>query len=261
MRLQGKTIFLTGAAGLLGSAYTKLFLEQGAFVIATDKSSPNATALQNRHHQNEHFSFIELDVTDEKAIEDTFADIRAKDVQPNVFINNAAITSELLVREHGSFPELRDLRREDWEAALEVNLTGAFLIARQIDRDIAGRWPFRLINISTMYAFRAPHHKIYADMPFKAFCAYSASKAGIHGLTLWLASYWADKEGNVNTLAPGPVFNQHSPEFKSRVSALTMLDRMALPEEMAGPMSFLCSEDANYVTGQILNVDGGFSGW
>ena len=101
-----KTIFLTGAAGFLSGAYTKLFLEQGAFVIATAKGSPNAMALQNRHHQNEHFSFIELDLTDEQAVEDTFADIKAKDLQPNAFINNTAITSGCLYVNMDPFPNL-----------------------------------------------------------------------------------------------------------------------------------------------------------
>ena len=61
-----------------------------------------------------------------------------------------------------------------------------------MDRDIVGKYPAQLINISSMYALNAPHHSIYEGMPFKPFSAYSASKAGIHGLTLWLASYWAE---------------------------------------------------------------------
>ena len=98
-------------------------------------------------------------------------------------------------------------------------------------------------------------------MPLRSFSAYTATKAGIHGLTLWLASYWRKRQATVNTIAPGAVFNGHSEEFQRRVSDLIMAGRMAQPDEIADAMLFLCSDASNYITGQITHVDGGFNGW
>ena len=130
-----------------------------------------------------------------------------------------------------------------------------------MDREIVGRYPATLINVASMYALNGPHHRIYEGMPFGSFPAYSATKAGIHGLTLWLAGYWADRKATVNTFAPGAVFNDHSEEFQRRVGELIMGGRMADPEEIADVMLFLCSTQAGYMTGQLVNVDGGFSAW
>ena len=156
---------------------------------------------------------------------------------------------------------LADLKLADWDKTLRTNLTGPFLVARQMDRDIVGKWPCTLINVASMYALNGAHHRIYEGMPFKNFSAYGVTKAGIHGLTVWLAGYWASRGATVNTIAPGAVFNNHSEEFQRRVGELIMLDRMAKPDEIADAMLFLASPQAGYMTGQMVNVDGGFSGW
>ncbi len=121
---------------------------------------------------------------------------------------------------------------------MRTNLTAPFLVARQMDRDIVGKWPCTLINVASMYALKGAHHRIYDGMPFKNFAAYGVSKAGIHGLTVWLAGYWAGRGATVNTISPGAVFNNHSEEFQRRVGELIMLDRMAKPDEIADAMLF-----------------------
>ena len=92
-------------------------------------------------------------------------------------------------------------------------------------------------------------------------CAYSASKGGIVGMTLPIARDLSAIGIRVNTIAPGAVFNGHSDEFQRRVSELIMTDRMAEPDEIADVMLFLASKQAGYMTGQLVNVDGGFSAW
>lgn len=213
------------------------------------------------HEGNENFRFYDLDVGDEAQITEIFKRILADGWQPNVVLNNAAITGELLMGAGKSFPDFANTSLEDWEKTLKTNLTGAFLVARQMDRDIVGRYPSTLVNVASMYALNGPHHQIYEGMPFKSFSAYSTTKAGIHGLTLWLAGYWAGRQATVNTIAPGAVFNGHSDEFQKRVGALIMAGRMAEPDEIADVMLFLCSPQSGYMTGQLVNVDGGFSGW
>lgn len=260
-QLAGRTVFITGSGGVLGSTYVRRMLAAGARVVASDLPGHRAEALCAAHDGNANFRFYELDVGDESQVEGIFARILADGWQPNVVLNNAAITGELLMGAGKPFPDFANTSVSDWERTLRTNLTGAFMIARQMDRDIVGRWPATLINVASMYALNGPHHQIYEGMPFKSFSAYSTTKAGIHGLTLWLAGYWAKRQATVNTIAPGAVFNGHSEEFQRRVGELIMAGRMAQPDEIADAMLFLCSAQAGYMTGQLVNVDGGFSGW
>lgn len=260
-QLRGRTIFITGAGGVLGSTYVRRMLAEGARVVASDLPGHRADALQAAHAGNGAFRFYDLDVGDEDQVEGIFARILADGWQPNVVLNNAAITGELLMGAGKPFPDFADTSVADFERTLRTNLTGAFMVARQMDRDIVGRWPATLINVASMYALNGAHHPIYEGMPFKNFSAYGVTKAGIHGLTVWLAGYWAPRGATVNTIAPGAVFNGHSEEFQRRVGELIMAGRMAQPDEIADAMLFLCSAQAGYMTGQLVNVDGGFSAW
>lgn len=260
-QLKGRTVFITGSGGVLGSTYVRRMLDAGARVVSSDLPGSRADALKAAHEGNDNFRFYDLDVGDEAQVEGIFKRIMGDGWEPNVVLNNAAITGELLMGAGKSFPDFANTTVSDWERTLRTNLTGAFMIARQMDRDIIGRYPAALINVASMYALNGPHHQIYEGMPFKSFSAYSTTKAGIHGLTLWLAGYWAKRQATVNTIAPGADFNGHSDEFQRRVGELIMAGRMAQPDEIADAMLFLCSKEAGYMTGQLVNVDGGFSGW
>lgn len=260
-QLKNRTVFITGSGGVLGSTYVRRMLAEGARVISTDLPGHRADALQAEHAGNENFRFYDLDVGSEDQITEIFKRVLADGWEPNVVLNNAAITGEMLMGAGKPFPDFADTSVEDFERTLRTNLTGAFMIARQMDRDIVGKWPCALINVASMYALNGAHHPIYDGMPFKNFSAYGVSKAGIHGLTVWLAGYWAKRQATVNTIAPGAVFNGHSDEFQRRVGDLIMANRMAQPDEIADVMLFLCSPQAGYMTGQLVNVDGGFSAW
>jgi NAD(P)-dependent dehydrogenase (short-subunit alcohol dehydrogenase family) len=260
-QLAGRTVFITGAGGVLGSTYVRRMLAAGARVVATDLPGPRAEALVAAHAGTPEFRFHELDVGDEGQVTGIFARVLAEGWQPNVVLNNAAITGEMLLGAGKPFPDFAGTTVADFERTLRTNLTGAFMVARQMDRDIVGKWPCTLVNVASMYALNGAHHPIYDGMPFKNFSAYGVTKAGIHGLTVWLAGYWAPRGATVNTIAPGAVFNGHSDEFQRRVGELIMAGRMAQPDEIADAMLFLCSPQAGYMTGQMVNVDGGFSAW
>jgi len=260
-QLSDKTIFLTGAGGVLGSTYIRRMLAAGATIVASDLPGHRADALKEEHGDNPAFNFFELDVSDEEQVAEIFKQVRGAGLNPNVVLNNAAITGEMLMGAGKSFPDFANTSVEDWEKTLRTNLTGAFMIARQMDRDIVGKYPSTLINVASMYALNGPHHEIYDGMPFKNFSAYSTTKAGVHGLTLWLAGYWAPRKATVNTISPGVVFNGHSEQLQQRVINLIMACRMAETDVIADAMLFLCSSQSGYLTGQMINVDGGFSGW
>jgi NAD(P)-dependent dehydrogenase (short-subunit alcohol dehydrogenase family) len=258
--LTGKSIFITGSGGVLGRTYIRRMLAGNAKIIATEMPGHRYDALKEDFGKDAGFALYPLDVSEESQVIAVFAQMLKDGHEPNVFLNNAAITGEMLMGAGKSFPSFADTTVEDWNKTMQVNLTGCFMIAREMDRTIIGKWPAKLVNIASMYALRAPHHDIYEGMPFKNFSAYSTTKAGVHGLTLWLASYWR-KNATVNTLAPGAVFNGHSDEFKERVTDLIMQGEMAEPDQIADVMLFLCSDASSHMTGQFVNVDGGYSAW
>ncbi len=260
-QLNEKTVFITGAGGVLGSTYIRRMLDEGATIVATELPGARYETLQENHGDNPDFHIFEMDVSNEAQVIEVFDTVLAAGHKPNVVLNNAAITGEMLMGAGKSFPSFADTELKDWEKTMQVNLTGCFLVAREMDRKIVGNWPTKLINVASMYALTAPHHDIYDGMPFKNFSAYSTTKAGIHGLTLWLASSWRKRQATVNSISPGAVFNAHSDEFQKRVSNLIMADRMAEPDEIADVMLFLCSKASDYMTGQMVNVDGGYSAW
>ncbi|MYF90421.1 MAG: SDR family oxidoreductase [Boseongicola sp. SB0676_bin_33] len=259
--LYGRTAFITGSAGVPGPTCVRWMLAAGAQVVASDLPGERAAGIKERHGEDCRFRRYGLDVSDEAEVEGIFLRIMGDGWEQNVVLDNAAVTGELLMGRSQEFPDLANTRTEEFETVTRMNLTVAFIVTRQTDRHIVGRCPATLINVAWMYAFGGPHRSIYDGMPFKNLSAYGVSKAGIHGLTVWLAGYWAGRQATVNTIAPGAVFNGHSREFQRRVSAVVMAGRMARPDEVADVMLFLASEAAGYMTGQLVNVDGGFSAW
>ena len=129
--LDSRTIFITGSGGVLGTTYVRNMLESGARVVATDLLGARADALQDAFGENPNFTFYDLDVGDEAQVKEIFKRVAADGYQPNVILNNAAITGEMLMGAGKSFPDFANTSLEDWEKTIRVNLTGAFLVARQ----------------------------------------------------------------------------------------------------------------------------------
>ena len=142
--LSSRTIFITGSGGVLGSTYVRRMLAAGAKVIASDLPGHRADALLASHGDNPSFRFYPLDVADETQVTGIFARILSDGWHPNVVLNNAAITGELLMGAGKPFPDFANTSVEDWDRTLRTNLTGAFMVARQMDRDIIGKWPCTL---------------------------------------------------------------------------------------------------------------------
>ena len=179
----------------------------------------------------------------------------------NVVLNNAAATGEHLMRSGDVFAKFEDYPIALWDEVLRTNLTGVFLVAREGGKRMLENGGGSLINVASIYGVLAPDHRIYEGMPFSSFAPYSASKAGVHGLTLWLSTYWARSGIRVNTVCPGGVYNGHDPEFVRRYADRTPMGRMAEPDDLVGMIVYLASDASRYCTGQRFLVDGGLSAW
>jgi NAD(P)-dependent dehydrogenase (short-subunit alcohol dehydrogenase family) len=184
---------------------------------------------------------------------------------PDILVNSAALDPKFdPAHAADQTNAFEDFPLEMWDQALAVNLTGLFLCSQAAGRAMLDNGRGVIINICSTYGLVGPDQRIYQrpgePERFKP-VYYSVTKAGVLGLTRYLAAYYAGKGIRVNALTPGGVFNQHDPEFLEAYSARTILGRMAERHEMNGALLFLASDASSYMTGANLVVDGGWTAW
>jgi NAD(P)-dependent dehydrogenase (short-subunit alcohol dehydrogenase family) len=175
--------------------------------------------------------------------------------QIDILINNAA------AQPPGMWSNFEDYPLELWNRVMSVNLTGQFLMAQRVGREMLKRQRGSIINISSVYGVVGPDFRIYEGTDFNCPAVYSASKAGVLGLTRYLASYWGKKGIRVNSITPGGVFRGHKDPFLAQYSARVPMGRMADEKELQGAVIYLASDSSSYVTGHNLVVDGGWTTW
>ena len=188
--LSKKIIVLTGGTGLLGSEYTISLLEAGASVIIADfeKSNPLIRAAELSEQYKDKIFGINCDVSNEKEVINLFKYVKDHLGRVDVVINNAAATGEHLMREGAVFTSFENSDLSVWERTLKVNLTGVYLVAREAGKLMIKHSSGSLINVSSTYGVVGPDHEIYKNMKFNSLASYAAAKAGVHGLTRWLAT-------------------------------------------------------------------------
>lgn len=259
--LTGKVVVVTGGTGLLGSAYCQGLADQGAQVVMADLAAadPVGKAQAVKTPDGRPAFGIACDVGVEADVIHLFEQVMAQFGQVNVVLNNAAATGEHLMRQGAVFTSFEESTLAVWEQAIRVNLTGVYLVAREGGKAMLKSGGGSMVNVSSTYGVVGPDHRIYDGLAFNSLPSYAAAKAGVHGLTRWLATYWGDKGIRVNTLVPGGVENNHDPEFVRRYTARVPLGRMAKREDMVGMMIYLASDASAYSTGQQFFVDGGWT--
>lgn len=255
--IKGKRILLMGACGVLGRAHAQLLTEQGARLIIADR--PGSTVLVDAKAMN--ITGVEINAADEKSIVSGVAEAAHFFKGLDGAIYNAAITGEALAADGSSFPRFEDYPLDLWQKAIDINLTGAFLFARETGKVLKKGGGGSLIHVASIYGVVGPDHRIYENQPFSSFPAYSATKAGIIGLTRWLATWWAKDNIRVNCISPGGVFNGHNQKFVDAYSNRTPMGRMADREDITGILIYLLSDSSRYCTGQNIVVDGGLTTW
>jgi NAD(P)-dependent dehydrogenase (short-subunit alcohol dehydrogenase family) len=257
--LTGKTALVTGAAGLLGREHAAALAEIGARVVLTDVDAGRLEAARAAL-ADDRIVAARMDVTSEASIRRV-----AETCGPvDVLVNNAAVDPKVGVE--GGGPELSRLEHfplESWDFQIAVGLTGAFLCAKVFGAAMAGRGGGVILNIASDLSVIAPDQRLYRQdglpeeaQPVKP-VTYSVVKAGLVGLTRYLAGYWADQGVRVNAISPGGVFNDHPEAFVTRLSQLVPMGRMAHLSEYRSAVQFLCSPASSYMTGQNILIDGG----
>ena len=241
--LKGRVALVTGASQGIGRACALELARAGATVALAARNREKLAGVEAEIAQagGAAASFA-MDVSSEESIKAGMKEALARFGKIDILVNNAGITRDQLV--------LR-LKRADWEAVLAVNLTGAFLCIQQaLGTMLKQRWG-RIINIASING--------QAGQPGQS--NYAASKAGLVGLTLSVAREVASRNITCNAVAPGYVETEMTagltPELKEKMMSLVPLGRAGTPDDVAHAVLFLASEEASYITGHVLNVNGG----
>lgn len=265
-RLDGRTAIVTGGAGLLGAAFADVLTSAGAECVIADIDQESGQEIADRLRDRGRLaSFFALDVTDPGSCADLAAFAESEHGGVGVLVNSAALDPkfdpEHAEEQSSSF---EDYSLSAWKQALEVNLTGMFLVTQAIARIMVDAGKGSIINICSTYGLVGPDQRMYQrpgePARFKP-VYYSTTKAGVLGFTRYLATYYAGTEIRVNALTPGGVFNDHDEQFVQAYSARTVLGRMARKDEMNGALLYLASDASSYMTGANLVVDGGWTAW
>jgi NAD(P)-dependent dehydrogenase (short-subunit alcohol dehydrogenase family) len=255
--IKGKRVLLLGACGVLGRAHARILVEHETRLIVADR--PGSTVLEDAKSLG--IYGVEIDIADEAAVVDGIANVANQYDGLDGAIFNAAITSEGLAEIGDPFHPFEEYPLALWQKAIDINLTGAFLFAREAGKVLKGSGGGSLISVASTYGVVGPDHRIYDGQPFRSFPAYSASKAGIIGLTRWLATWWAKDGVRVNCVSPGGVYNNHNEHFTAAYGNRTPMGRMADRDEITGILIYLLSDSSRYCTGQNFIIDGGFTAW
>ena len=261
--LENRVVVITGCTGVLGTAYCRAIAQRGGRLVMADlaERDPVSEAQALAKETGAQVLGVICDVGSEQDVIALFETAMQHFGRVDVVLNNAAATGEHLIKIGDVFAPFENYPLAVWDQVLRTNLTGVFLVAREGGKAMLASGGGSLVNVSSIYGVVGPDHRIYEGMPFGSFPAYSAGKAGVHGLTMWLATYWGRKGIRVNTLVPGGVFNGHAEEFNRRYSERTPMGRMANSDDLVGMVVYLASDASRYCTGQQFIVDGGLTAW
>lgn len=266
--LTGRVAIVTGGAGLLGVKHAEAIAAAGGVPVLADIRREDAEARAADIAASSGVPAIGLacDITKTESVEALLDAVLARFGRVDILVNNAANNPKVEAPGQ-NFSRLERFPIEQWNADVAVGLTGAFLCAQIIGGALATQKRGVIVNISSEYGIIAPDQRLYRkqelpddEQPVKP-VTYSVVKAGLHGLTLYLATYWAQDGVRVNTISLGGVESGQPAAFLERAAARIPMGRMAQPHDFQGALVYLCSDAAAFVTGANLVVDGGKTIW
>lgn len=266
--LAGRVAVVTGGAGLLGAQFSHTLAHAGASVVIADT---NLSAGEDLAHALSAEGYpvmaVQTDVTAPESVQNMVAAAVKAFGRLDILVNSAALDPKFdpqhATARSGS-GAFEDFPLEAWDQALAVNLTGAFLCCQASVQPMLKQGGGVIVNLSSIYGLTGPDQRLYqlpGRLPGYKPVYYSVTKAGILGLTRYLATYYAGRNIRANALTPGGVYNGHDDDFVKAYSARAVLGRMAEKDEMNGALLFLASDASAYMTGANLVVDGGWTAW
>ncbi|HEY6214405.1 MAG TPA: 3-oxoacyl-ACP reductase FabG [Vicinamibacterales bacterium] len=240
--LSGKVALVTGASRGIGRAIAQRLAEQGAFVVAAARGDHARTCVDELIAAGHKAEALGLDVTDSAVLEKVPADIVARHGRIDIIVSNAGITRDQL---------LMRMKRDDWDAVIATNLTATFVLAQAAMRPMLKQRGGRIIAVSS----------VVGQIGNAGQTNYAASKAGLIGFAKSLAREVASRAITVNVIAPGMIETDMTSVLaepaRTQLSAQIPLGRLGTPDDVAWAACFLASDEAAYITGHVVAVNGG----
>jgi 3-oxoacyl-[acyl-carrier protein] reductase len=240
MSLQGKIALVTGASRGIGKAIAQQLVELGATVVGTATSAGGADKISE--YLGDNGKGRVLNVTDSASIDQLFADIKADYGTVDILVNNAGITKDNLMMR---------MKEEEWQSVIDTNLTSVFRLSKAVMRGMMKARNGRIINIGS----------VVGTMGNAGQVNYAAAKAGLLGFTKSMAREVASRGITVNAVAPGFIDTDMTQELteeqKQDIFGQVPANRLGQPDEIAAAVAFLASDQAAYITGETLHVNGG----
>jgi len=242
MELEGRVAIVTGAARGIGKAIARKLSQAGATVVICDLLEEVSTTAEELRSEGANVLPMRVDVTDMEAVESLVQTTIDKLGSVDILVNNAGIVRDaLLVR----------MKESDWDAVIAVNLKGAFNFTKAVARPMMRQRAGKIVNISSVMGLTGNIGQ----------ANYSASKAGVIGLTKSAAKELGRRGINVNAIAPGFITSKMTESLpedqKKKALDAIPLGCLGYPEDVANVVAFLVSDSARYITGQVIQVDGG----
>lgn len=260
LNLKGKTALITGSSGQLGKVFAECLGELGCDLILVDL---DGTALKEESERLHGAYKVEVktyntDLESRSQRSLLIEKVKSDTSNLNFLINNAAFVGNSQLSGWSGTFETQSV--ETWSRAIEVNLTASFEIIQGLTPVMKNSIGANIVNISSMYGIRGPTWELYEGTTMGNPAAYAASKGGLIQLTRWLATTLAPFI-RVNSIAPGGIKSNQPKEFIERYERKVPLARMGTPVDVAGALVFLLTDLSQYVTGQVIEVDGGWGVW
>jgi NAD(P)-dependent dehydrogenase (short-subunit alcohol dehydrogenase family) len=260
MNMRGQRALITGATGHIGQVMAETFAELGADLILVDRPGKNFQELQKNLTANWNIKAISIacDLENEHERRAMIEKVKSDGIGLNCLVNNAAYVGGSNLQ--GWIEPFEEQSLETWRKAFEVNLTAVFHLSQSFAPELRASSNGNIINIASIYGEFGPDLSLYEGTSMGNPAAYSASKGGLLQLTRWLATTLSPHI-RVNAISPGGVFRSQPKQFIDRYVARTPLKRMATEDDFRGTVAYLSTAMSSYVTGQNLNVDGGWGVW
>jgi 3-oxoacyl-[acyl-carrier protein] reductase len=250
MRLKGRIAIVTGAAGGLGSAIARRLAEEGADLSLVDRVDSSALAQEIEATGRKAIASV-ADVSDSQAVAGMIERTLQTWGRIDVLVNVAGVSS------HGAS---HDIDETEWNRVLRCNLTSVFLCCTAVLPIMRAQRYGRIVNMGSVLGKNGGNPRPWIDRNEQTRAgnlAYGASKAGVHALTLFLAKENANEGITVNAVAPGPIASNMTRNFPQTLKDLMPVGRMGEAADVADAVAFLAGDQASFITGEVLDVNGG----
>ncbi|MNL22191.1 3-oxoacyl-[acyl-carrier-protein] reductase FabG [compost metagenome] len=242
-RLENKVIIITGGNGLLGKAIIGRLISEGAFCIN----------FEINHETNQDLSNVYCDITDSSSIDKAIELVLEKYEKIDGLVNNAYPRT----KDWGN--KFEDIAFESWKQNVDWQLNSYFYLTQKVALHMATQKMGSIINMASIYGVVGADFNVYEGTTMTMPAAYSAIKGALVNFTRYVASYFGPQQVRVNTVSPGGIFDNQNEIFVNNYCKKVPMRRLGTPEDIAPTVAFLLSDDSQYITGQNLIIDGGWT--